>query len=123
MSRFNYIPLQNSATNLITKFGAEYLFEREIDRDYNASTGKPVSRKFSYTSNAIVVGFDDVERGASRINSGESVLQGDIRLLAQAEDYLIGDLVSVDCVSYRIIDISTIQGSQLKLAYYLHLRK
>jgi hypothetical protein len=123
MSRFNYTPLQTSAAKLIEKFGAEYLFEREIDRDYDPETGKPVRRKFSYTSNGIVVSFSNMEKGANLVNSGQSVLQGDIRLLAEAEDYLIGDLVSVNCISYRIIDISTIQGSQLKLAYYLHLRK
>jgi hypothetical protein len=123
MSRFNYTPLQNSATKMIEKFGAEYRFERQIDRDYDPETGKPVSRKFSYTSNGIVVSFTEAERGASRVNAGENVLQGDIKLLAESLDYNIGDLVSVDCLSYRIINIATIQGSQQVMAVYLHLRK
>jgi hypothetical protein len=115
--------MESTATRLITKFGAEYKFERQIDRDYDPETGKPVRRKFSYTSNGIVVSFTDAERGASRVNAGENVLQGDIKLLAESLDYNIGDLVSVDCLSYRIINIATIQGSQQVMAVYLHLRK
>jgi predicted transcriptional regulator len=117
VSRFNYTPLQNSAAKLIEKFGAEYRFERQIDRDYDPETGKPVSRNFVYSKNAVVSDFTKMEV------SQNTVQQGDIKLLAETEDYKIGDLVSVNCLSYRIIDISTIQGSQQVMAVYLHLRK
>jgi predicted transcriptional regulator len=117
MNRFNYTPLQNSAVNLIKKFGAEYRFERQLDRNYDPETGKPITRNVFYTKNAVVSDFTQNEV------SQNTVQQGDIKLLAESEDYKIGDLVSVDCLSYRIIDISTIQGSQQVLAVYLHLRK
>jgi predicted transcriptional regulator len=117
MSRYDYTSLQDSAARLITKFGAEYRFERQVERDYDPATGKPVSRKFAYSSNAVVSDFSKMEVAQN------TVQQGDIKLLAESKDYKIGDLVSINCDPYRIIDISTIQGSQQKLAVYLHLRK
>lgn len=117
MSRFNYTPLQESAARLINKFGAEYKFERQVERDYDPETGKPTTRKFVYTRNGVVVDFDRSEVAQN------TVQQGDIKLLAESEDYNIGDLVSVNCLQYRIVSMMPIQGSQQVLAVYLHLRK
>jgi len=117
MNRHNYNSMESAAIRLITKFGAEYKFERQIERDYDPDTGKPTSRKFIYTCNAVVSDFTRKEVAQN------TVQQGDIKLLAESEDYLIGDLVNIDCIPYRIVDISTIQGSRQILAVYLHLRK
>ena len=117
MSRFNYTPLQQSATRLITKFGAAYAFERLADRGYDAESGKPITRRTVYTRNAVVVDFDRIEA------SQTTVQEGDIKLLAETDDYKIGDTVSVNDLPYRIVDISTIQGSLQVMAVYLHLRK
>ena len=117
MSRYNYNGLLNSATALITKFGAEYNFQRLKDVDYNPDTGKPISRTINYTRNATRSSFTRSEE------AGGLVLQGDIKLLAEAAEYLVGDTVTVDCVQYRIVNISTIQGNDTKLALYLQLRQ
>lgn len=117
MSRFNYTPLQNSATKLIEKFGAEYRFERQIDRDYDPETGKPVSRKFAYTGEAAISEFTKSEVAQNTVE------QGDIKLLAESKDYKIGDLVSVDCLQFRIVSVLPIRKSQRVVAVYLHLRK
>lgn len=114
--RYDYTALNNTATQLIKKFGAEYGFERQCNRDYDPETGKPVKKVIKYTANGVVVQFDSTQR------NGENVQQGDIRLLAESEEYEIGDLLNINCIPHRIIDISTIQGSEKKLAYYLHLR-
>jgi hypothetical protein len=117
MSRYNYNSLQNTAGELITKFGSEYRFERQCDRSYNPETGKPFSRNIVYTKNAVVSDFSSAEVAQNIVQ------QGDIKLLAEAENYEISDTVMVGCDTYRIIDISTIQGSNQRLAVYLHLRK
>jgi|TARA_R110000822_G_scaffold45921_4_gene122586 hypothetical protein len=117
MSRFDYTGLLNSATALITKFGGTYNFQRQKDVNYDPDTGKPISRTISYTRNAVRSEFTRAEQ------TSELVLQGDIKLLAQAAEYNVGDTVTVDCVIYRIMNISTIQGNDTKLALYLHLRQ
>jgi len=118
MSRFNYTPLQQSAARLITKFGAEYSFEKQHDLGYDPETGLPDQAISRYTANAVMVDFTSVEIAT------QSVMQGDIKLLAEAADYAVGDIVKGgDHDDYRIIDIATIQGSTQKLAYYLHLRQ
>lgn len=117
MSKFNYNGLLNSASALINKFGGTYNFQRQKDVDYNPNTGKPISRTLSYTRNAVRSEFTRSEVAS------ESVLQGDIKLLAEAAEYKVGDTVTVDCVPYRVINISTIQGNDTKLALYLHLRQ
>lgn len=117
MSRYNYDSLQATAAKLITKFGKEYVFEKKREISYNPETGKPLDRTTRYKANAVVSSFTDAERAS------ENVLQGDVKLLAESANYEIGDVVCYDCENYRIQNISTIQGSQQKLAYYLHLRK
>jgi hypothetical protein len=117
MSRYNYGSLQETAARLINKFGAEYIFEKKTQTSYNPETGKPLDKTRNYKANAVVVDFTDAER------SSEAVLQGDIRLLAESANYEVGDTVVYNCENYRIQNISTIQGSQQRLAYYLQLRK
>ena len=117
MSRFNYNGLLNSATALITKFGAEYQFQRLKDVDYDPDTGKPTSRTINYTSNAVRSSFTRSEEASGL------VLQGDIKLLAEATEYKVGDTVILETVQYRIVNISTIQGNDTKLALYLQLRQ
>jgi len=124
MSRFDYSPLQSSAARLIEKFGAEYRFERQRQMSYDPETGKPVQRSGYYTANAVVSSFKEYERFTSgSLRSGEIVQEDDVILLAESGSYQIGDLVTYNCENYRLQDIKTIQGSQQKLAYYLHLRK
>lgn len=117
MNRHNYNSMESTATRLITKFGAEYKFERQIDRDYDPETGKPVSRKFAYTGEAAISEFTKSEV------SQNTVQQGDIKLLAESKDYKIGDLVSVDCLQFRIVSVLPIRKSQRVVAVNLHLRK
>lgn len=117
MSKFNYNGLLNSASALINKFGGTYNFQRQKDVDYNPNTGKPISRTLSYTRNAVRTEFTRAEQ------ANELVLQGDIKLLAEAAEYKVGDTVTVDCLPYRIINISTIQGNDTKLALNLQLRQ
>jgi predicted transcriptional regulator len=117
MSRFNYTPLQQSATRLITKFGAAYAFERLADRGYDAESGKPITRRTVYTGEAAISEFTKSEVAQNTVE------QGDIKLLAEVQDYKIGDLVSVDYFQYRIISIVPIRKSQRVIAVYLHLRK
>ena len=123
MSRFDYTGLLNSATALITKFGGTYNFQRQKDVDYDPDTGKPISRTISYTRNAVRSEFTRAEASGNTEKQQVPVLQGDIKLLAQAAEYNVGDTVTIDCVIYRIMNISTIQGNDTKLALYLHLRQ
>jgi predicted transcriptional regulator len=117
MNRHNYNPMESTATRLITKFGAVYKFERQVERDYDPETGKPVSRKFIYTGEAAISEFTKSEIAQNTVQDGE------IKLMAEAQDYKIGDLVSVDSLQYRIVSVSPIRKSQQVLAVYLHLRK
>lgn len=123
MSRFNYNGLLNSASALINKFGGTYNFQRQKDVDYDPDTGKPISRTLNYTRNAVRTEFTRAEVSGNTEKQKLAVLQGDIKLLAEASEYNVGDTVTVDCNVYRIIEITTIQGNDTKLALNLHLRQ
>jgi hypothetical protein len=115
--RYNYTPLTNLSRRLIEKFGTLYHFTRLNDVGYDPATGKPKQATCNYTANATTMSFTDAER------STEMVMQGDIKLFAEEADYQVGDVVYIDSQQYRILNTEAVQGSQQKLAFYLHLRK
>lgn len=115
--KYNYASILKTAGNLIDRFGMAYEFVRTADRVYSPSTGKVGQREHKYSANAKIIDFEKSER------SGEAVQQGDIKMIAEAADYKIGDLVTINCENYRIINVMPITGADFNLACYLHLRQ
>lgn len=114
---FNYAPLQNSATALLTKFGRELTFTRTTDAAFDPNTGKKTQTTSTFTKFGCVFDYTSQEISLDNIEAG------DRRLLAEGHSYQIGDTVSLDSQNYRVIAVSNIQPAGTILACNLQVRK
>jgi len=114
---FDYAPLQSSATALLTKFGRKYTFTRTARGAYSAATGQTTNTTSTYTKYGCL--FDYSDRDAA----GLTIEAGDRRMLAEGHTYEVGDTVSIDGDTYRIISVSHNQPAGTKLSANLQVRK
>tara|TARA_R110000868_G_scaffold309284_1_gene570639 strand:+ start:369 stop:719 length:351 start_codon:yes stop_codon:yes gene_type:complete len=114
---FNYAKMQTTALSLLTKFGRELTFTRTADGSYNPATGKTSQTTSSFSKYCAVFDYNDRERG------GESIQAGDRRIVAEQYAYQIGDKVSIDSESYRIVSIETTKPSATAVLNNLQIRK
>lgn len=114
---YNYTPLTQSATRMLTKFGALYTFTRVTKGTYSPATGTTTDTSATYTKYACLFDYTDADRGDG------SILQGDRRMLAEGHSYEVGDTVAVGGDTFRIISISDIGPSGTVVASNLQIRK
>lgn len=114
---YNYTPLTQSASRMITKFGALYTFTRVTKGTYSAATGKTTDTSATYQKYACLFDYSDADTGDS------AILQGDRRMLAEGHSYAVGDTVVVGGDTYRIISISDVGPGGSVVASNLQIRK
>lgn len=114
---FNYTPISNSASSLLQKFGRLLTFTRTTDGAFNPATGKKTQTTATFTKYGCVFDYSANERAAGNIE------ENDRRILAEGHSYQVGDLVTLDSQSYRIIAISNIQPAANVVACNLQVRK
>lgn len=114
---YNYTPLTQSASRMITKFGKQYTFTRVTKGAYSAATGTTTDTSATYTKFACLFDYSDSDRGDG------SVLQGDRRMLAEGHSYAVGDSVVVGGDTFRIISISDVGPGGSVVASNLQIRK
>lgn len=113
---FNYTALQNSAGLLLQKFGRQLTFTRKTDGTYAPSTGTTTQTSSTYTKYGCVFDYSDSEITGV-------IEQGDRRVLAEGHGYIVGDTVSLDSETYRIVAVSKIQPAGTIVACNLQVRK
>ena len=114
---FNYTPLQNSATALLTKFGRQLTFTRTTDAAFDPNTGTKTQTTETFTKYACVFDYSAEETALDNIEVG------DRRLLAEGHSFEVGDTVSLDSQDYRVVAVSKIQPAGTALACNLQVRK
>ena len=114
---YNYTPLLQSASRMITKFGALYTFTRVTKGAYSAATGKTTDTSATYQKYACLFDYSDADTGDT------TILQGDRRMLAEGHSYAVGDTVVVGGDRYRIISISDVGPGGTVVASNLQIRK
>jgi len=114
---FNYTALESSAEKLLQRFGRELTFTRTTDGTYSPNTGTVTTTSSTYKKFACVFDYNESEL------ADENIEQGDRRLLAQGHTYKIGDTVSIENETYRIISISNLQPADTIMACNLQVRK
>lgn len=114
---YNYAPLQASATQMLKKFGRLYTFTRTTKGVYNAATGTTADTISTFQKYACV--FDLTEQDSG----GFTVVSGDRRMLAEGHTYEVGDTVSLDSETFRIVSIRPNKPAGTSLAVNLQLRK
>ena len=114
---FNYTALQSSAGTLLQRFGRQLTFTRTTDGSYDPDTGTTSPTTATFTKYGCVFEYSDSERGDQNIE------EGDRRVLAEGHAYQVGDLVSLDSETYRIITVGNIQPADTVVACNLQVRK
>lgn len=114
---YNYTPLTQSATRMITKFGAQYTFTRVAKGAYSAATGTTTDTTTTYQKYACLFDYSDTDLADG------AILQGDRRMLAEGHSYQVGDTVVVGSQTYRIISISDVGPGGSVVASNLQIRK
>jgi hypothetical protein len=115
---YNYSPITKSAEALITRFGEEFTFTRTTDGAYNPATGSVAQTTATYKKYACVFDYTDADR------AGQTVLQGDRRMLAEGHSYEINDTVVIGSDTFKVIRVNEIRpnGSDV-VAANLQVRK
>mgnify|MGYP003131731426 FL=1 len=115
---YNYTPITKSAEALITRFGEEFTFTRTTDGAYNPATGSVAQTTATYKKYACVLDYTDADR------AGQTVLQGDRRMLAEGHSYEINDTVVIGSDIFKVINVDEIRpnGSDI-VAANLQVRK
>lgn len=114
---FNYTSLQNSASDLLEKFGRLLTFTRVTDGTFNPETGSKTQTEETYQKYACVFDYTAQEIALDNIEVG------DRRLLAEGHTYEVGDTVVLDSQSYRVVAVSNVQPAGTIIACNLQVRK
>jgi hypothetical protein len=114
---YNYLGVKSTASSLLSKFGQQLTFTRTANSTYDPDTGTATTSSSTYTKYACAFDYTDRERAEGTIQAG------DRRLLAEGHTYEIGDSVSLNGDTYRIVNISNIQPGDTAVACNLQIRK
>tara|TARA_R110000787_G_scaffold154554_1_gene268277 strand:- start:222 stop:572 length:351 start_codon:yes stop_codon:yes gene_type:complete len=114
---FNYTALQSSAGLLLKKFGRQLTFTRATDGAYNPNTGTASPTTATYVKYGCVFDYSAQEIALDNIEVG------DRRVFAEGHTYKVGDKVSLDSQSYRVVAVSNIQPAGTVVACNLQVRK
>lgn len=114
---FNYRALADSSTALLTKFGRQLTFTRTTDGAFDPETGTKTQTTTTFTKYGCVFDYTAEEIALNNIEAG------DRRILAEGHTYAVGDKVSLDGASYRVVRVSNIQPAATVVACNLQVRK
>ena len=117
---FDYAAMQNTASGLIAKFGADAVITRTSGATFDPATG-------GYTGGATTTLTGKAVRMRFTKNEidGELVQRGDFRLLVDAAsgEPLIGDTATFDGVAYRVMDVITTAPANTSVMYDVQCRR
>ena len=113
-----YVNLAVTAERLLTKFGATLTFTRPTTVAFDPVLGAATGDATTFTGIGCKFGYR-----ASEID-GVQVQRGDVRLIcnAMATAPLIDDSVSLDSVSYRVMDVEVVKPAATGIIYKLQVR-
>lgn len=114
---YSYTGLQSSAQMLLQKFGQQLTFTRTTKGNYDPNTGQTSDSTADYTKYGCAFDYSDAEK------ADQTIQEGDRRVLAESHEYKIGDKVSLNSETYRIVGISEIRPAATIVAVNLQVRK
>lgn len=126
MATFDYLSMQNTATELLKQFGNPFTLKKKSSTPvYNPKTKKTEIQYFSYTGICVMKTYS-----AEAIGSlGNIINAGEVTFVCSMDDKSIipdeqTDKVVFNGVSYNIIDIATSNPSgDTVLVHFLHCKK
>ena len=114
-----YDKLQNTASSMLTKYGQNLTLTREVETDFNPTTGAKSQDLFTFTGHGASFDYQSSEI------DGELVQTGDIKLLLEKTTTApaINDSVRIDNVNYRVMDVKKASPGGTVVFYTCRLRK
>lgn len=112
-----YSNMATTALRLLTKYGVQHTFTTYSVGAFDPNTGTRTETPSNYTAYAVKDVYTTLEKGSSAIK------EGDIRLIAEAANYSIGDTLSLDSTTWRIMGVDPIKPGDTVVAYFLQIRK
>lgn len=112
--------LTTTATNLLTKFGTDATFRREVEGDYNPITGEvgnPTITTFSAKVQTDSFNNNEVD--------GTVVKRSDTKLIVNnvGSVPMVGDTVTFSSNTYRVFMVNPVQAQGADVIYILGVRK
>ena len=111
---FNYEPLNQTATNLITSFGQSITFSR-LAETYNITSATTASTS---TYSAVVVMLDQ-EKAEQDNTANIAVVHNAIA--SSSTQMVIGDTATINSQSFRIVSVTEIKPATQVVYYDLQL--
>lgn len=111
------------AQSLMTEFGQSATFTRTTATAYDPTTATRTETTTTYTGDVYVSSFDNREIGSPY---GSTVIKADdLKILATDMDLTPqeGDIVTLDSVDYRIMQVSKTNVSGSDVLYKIQARK
>lgn len=112
-----YTNMAATALRLLTKYGEELTFTTYSVGAYDPNTGTRTETPSNYTAKAVKETYGILEKANSAIK------EGDIRLIAEASTYAVGDTVTVDSQVWRIMAVDPISPGDTDVAFFLQIRR
>jgi len=114
---FNYDRIRSTASQLLERFGEQLTFTRTTQGAYDPDTGQPSTSTSTFSRYCCVFDYSDAERAE------QTIQEGDRRVLAEAGDYEVGDKVTIDSETYRVVSVSESRPSATIVSVTLQVRK
>ena len=122
---YNYTPLNQTATRLITTFGRDVTFTRQTQDAYNPATGVTSNTSSTYTKKCVIGQFDDAQIGSSKSGQPKRAVMAGTRISANAEsgDYLVDDVATIDGEQFRVISVTQVNPAGTQVYFVLEMQK
>jgi len=114
---FNYDRIRSTASQLLERFGEQLTFTRTTQGACDPDTGQPSTSTSTFSRYCCVFDYSDAERAE------QTIQEGDRRVLAEAGDYEVGDKVTIDSETYRVVNVSESRPSATIVSVTLQVRK
>lgn len=117
---FNYAGSAATALKLLTNFGANATLIKRAEGDYNPETGSNTITETSYSVKAVLLNYKFNET-----NTVGSLIQAkDRKVIMQATTVTpdVSDTFTISGVTYRIINVKTLNPAGTSVIHELHVR-
>lgn len=120
---FNYLQAANTANSLLSNFGQDVVITVIGDESFDPDTQVLTSASVDYTAKAVLLDYKGNERGSALTGSVET---NDKKLLVSPLGLTVSptpnDLVTVDSVVWRIINVKAVKPALITVLYELQVR-
>lgn len=109
---FDYVKAAQTASRLITNFGANCIVTKQTAGDYDPGTGTATITGSNYTVKGVLLNFTEKEAN-QLLSAGTLVEATDKKIILERFDAEpdLDDLITFNSIVYRIVNVKTLNPS------------